>query len=550
MKFNYPALLPAKTFFQASDWFLAITLIAVVFAVGCDLPDRPQLEPVRPAVPLPTDNPVNDDDSVKWEPPTELDEPTWETWDAYLVNNEHVGYSHVRSSPATSATPGDVHFDLDHRIYQTNGNARSLQRLTLQSDESKDGRLVGFDGAMQVGLSVTRFSGTRDNTDLIVEIRDGSDVERREIPWQYNYRGMFAVEQSLRAKPMIEKGETRSLKMLISGQYQLATAKLRCSGTAVVPMLEGSERELIEINVELQVDGSEPIYSAIWTDAEGNVVRTYSSILNLIAYRTDRETAVQLEHDDLVPVSIEVGGKMERQAETKRVAYLVKQLVDANGQLAEEIKPAPGQYVRTMEHGEMQVLVSRQEEQPTGGFIDDQPAPTKADRRSNYFIDSRSEMVTQFANATIGSRKLSELEIAIELAGTTQRNVILTPEICGLAKASEIARVTKGDCLQRSILLAALLRAKKIPARIAIGLQFAPATESPRTPQRMVSHVWTMAYIKDHWVHLDAANGGLAAADRLMFESTSLSQEDQNESFRALTREIGRMEIEVLVAKY
>ena len=66
----------------------------------------------------------------------------------------------------------------------------------------------------------------------------------------------------------------------------------------------------------------------------------------------------------------------------------------------------------------------------------------------------------------------------------------------------------------------------------------------------MVSHVWTMAYIGDKWVHLDATEGGFAAADRLMFASTSLSGEDQNESFQVLTREIGRMEIEVLVAKY
>lgn len=526
---------------------LAITAVAVG---GCDLPERPALKPVEPVVSMPAGNPVNDDDIAELEPPSMLAESTWETWDAYFVNNKHVGYSHVQSSPSTSADPGDVHFDLDHRIYQANGAARILQRLVLSSNESKEGRLVGFDGSMQVGLNVTRVSGTLEGPNLIVEVRDASIVDRQEIRWDFNCRGMFAIEQSLRAKPMYETGQKRSLKMLISGQYTLATAKLRCSGTAVVPMLDESEQELIEINVELQSEGSEPIYSAIWTDKQGNVVRTHSSVLNIIGYRTDRETATNLRSDDLVPVSIRVGGKMEKPSETKRVAYRITQRVDEAGNIAKEIMPGPGQYARAKENGETEILVSRREEKPVGGFVDDQPAPTKADRRPSFFIDSRSEIVTTFADAAVGSRELSEMDMAIELAGTAYRNVVLKPGKSGLEKASDIARTARGDCVQRSVLLAAMLRAKKVPARIAIGLKFVPATESPRTPQRMVSHAWTMAYIDNRWVHLDAADKGLAAADRLMFESTSLSGSDQNEAFRNLNREIGRMEIDILKATY
>ncbi len=542
--------------FSVAATFSVLCVLPVLCAGGCDLPERPALEVVDPVVSMPAENPVNDDDVVELEPPSELADSKWETWDAYFINKEHVGYSHVQSSLSTSAEAGDVHFNLDHRIYQINGRATVFQRLLLSSNETKDGRLVGFDGSMHVGLNVTRVAGTVEGANLVVELRDGSGVDRREVPWEYSCRGMFAVEQSLRAKPMRENGETRSLKMLISGQYTLATAKLRCSGTAIVPVLDGSEQELIEINVELQTEGSEPLFSAIWTDSEGRVLRTYSSVpvgqsmVNIIAYRTDRETATDLKNDDLIPVSIPVDGKMERPSDSKRVAYSIKQLIDKDGQVAKEIKPAPGQYVRAKKDGVTQILVSRQEEKPTAGFIEEQPAPTRADRRPSFFIDSRADIVTMFADAAIGERKLSDLEMAIELAGTVSRNVLLKPEKCGLEKASEIARVAQGDCIQRSVVLAAMLRAKKIPSRIAIGLKFLPASESSRIPQRMVSHVWTMAYIRDHWVHLDAANKGLAAADRLMFESTNLSGEDQNEAFRSLNRDIGRMEIEIMSTTY
>ena len=550
MKNNSKGVTPIGHASAKMNRFLAFGWLGALFFVGCDLPDRPTLKPVKQAAAMPSENPVADDDTVKWELPTALEEPTWETWDAYFINNKHVGYSNVKSSPTAPDEEGDVHFTLDHRVYQTAGNATTLQRLSLDSNETRDGRLLSFEGSMQVGLAVTRFSGDMEGSTLVVEIRDGSEVERQEIPWKYNYRGMFAVEQSLRAKPMRESGETRSLKMLISGQYDLATAKLRCSGNAVVPLLDGTERELIEINVELVIEGSEPIYSAIWTDEDGNVVRTYSSVLNIIAYRTDSETARELRHDDLVPAWIPVSGKLERPNETKRVAYRVQQLVDAQGQIAEELKPGPGQFVRDMGDGEIQVLVSRQDEKPSAGFIEKQPKPVKADSRPSLFIDSKSDMVTQFAEAAIGTRSLSKRALAVELAGTAQRMVNLRRTETGLAKASEIVVEAQADSTQMAILLAALLRASKIPARVAVGLKFEPAQQSPRVPQRMVSHVWTLAYIGNKWIHLDGTEGGLAAADRIMFASTSLVGEGQNEPFRLLTREIGRIDIKVLVAKH
>ena len=54
--------------------------------------------------------------------------------------------------------------------------------------------------------------------------------------------------------PMQEKGEERMLKMLLPGRYELATAQMRCVGTAAVPLLDGELKELIEINCEIQAE--------------------------------------------------------------------------------------------------------------------------------------------------------------------------------------------------------------------------------------------------------------------------------------------------------
>jgi transglutaminase-like putative cysteine protease len=349
---------------------------------------------------------------------------------------------------------------------------------------------------------------------------------------------------------MREQGEMRVLKMLISGRYELATARLRCSGAAVVPLLDGTDRELIEINVEIDVGETEPVYSAIWTDDQGNVVRTYSPALNMIAYRTDQATATAVPNDDLFPLSVTVKGSMDRPQDTKRVAYRIKQLGSVDGETSVLLLPGPGQFVRGTPEGETQVLVSRQEEQPSGGFISDQPSPVPEDRRPNFFIDSQSELVKKFAGAAIGERKLSKLEVALELTGTANRMVNAEPERCGLAKASDVARVAEGDSTQSAILLAALLRAQKIPSRIAIGLRFEPGSVNGEDLPQMVGHVWTIAYIDDRWIHLDATEGDEAAADRLLLTTTNLSEDNENDPLSGVLRDAGRMEIEILTAKY
>ncbi len=354
-----------------------MTVLAIAPLPGCDLPDRPTFQPVASNRATQTEDSVITDEVEQLEPPMALEQSSWETWDAYFVNNQHVGYSHVKSSTGPAATVGDVHFDLDHRVYNSNGDARVLQRLVLSCDESKGGRLVGFEAAMQVGLDVTQYSGRIQESNLIIEIRDGRQTERREIPWELNYRGMFAVEQSLRAKPMLESGESRNLKMLISGRYELATARLRCSGPAVVPLLDGADRELIEINVQIDAGDAEPIHSAIWTDDQGNIVRTYSPALNMIAYRTDQSTATAIPNDDLLPVSIAITGDMDQPKETKRVAYSIKRKAGADGTRPLALLPGPGQFVRGTPEGDLQVLVSRQEETTSGGFVSDQPIPAQ-----------------------------------------------------------------------------------------------------------------------------------------------------------------------------
>ena len=72
----------------------------------------------------------------------------------------------------------------------------------------------------------------------------------------------------------------------------------------------------------------------------------------------------------------------------------------------------------------------------------------------------------------------------------------------GFATASECVRSRAGDCTEHGVLLCALLRSQGIPARVASGLLYVPASGDVRNSYGW--HMWTQALVGGAWVDLDA----------------------------------------------
>jgi transglutaminase-like putative cysteine protease len=513
--------------------------------VGCDLPPRPPLDPtdLRPAKGASSGGPPSGELQV-FEAPSILP-ANWQTWDAYFIGNQHVGYSHVVAEKTGNDDENEILYSMDNRLYFNRGKSRFVQRLVQTSTETSAGNLLRFESSLQVGPAVTRFLGSTDNGILRIETIRGSSHSVRKVPWQSTFRGLVALEQTLRQRPMKNGDEPRALNLLLPGQYELAIARLRCNGRASVPLIDGTPAELLEISCEILID-ERSSYSTIWTNDEGLIVRTYSPAFNLFAYRTDEATATLLDDDDLVVAAIDVGGTIDRPSETQRVAYLVtrtRTTTQTDNSL--DIEPAPGQYVRVSGDGTYEVLVSRTQENPGKGFVAAELIPTDADSQANHFVDHNARSVQRFATAAVGSRDLTEREAAEELTRTAKRMISVGGESDGFTKASDVVRDGVGNETDHAILLAALLRARRIPSRLAIGIKYAPAERG-----RMVYHVWTLAYVEGDWLHLDATEGGIAAADRLTLSTTNLSGGNEYDAMLPFLDVIGRMEIKIIAARY
>ncbi len=115
------------------------------------------------------------------------------------------------------------------------------------------------------------------------------------------------------------------------------------------------------------------------------------------------------------------------------------------------------------------------------------------------------------------------------------RNVEKRP-VLSIPGAVEVLRTMTGDCNEHAVLLAALLRAAGIPARICAGLVY--------TRGRFYYHAWNEAYLGD-WVSMDATVNQMPAdATHIAVIRGGLDKQ------AAITGLIGRLGIEVLDYRY
>jgi transglutaminase-like putative cysteine protease len=114
----------------------------------------------------------------------------------------------------------------------------------------------------------------------------------------------------------------------------------------------------------------------------------------------------------------------------------------------------------------------------------------------------------------------------------------------GMASASEVAQTATGDCTEHAVLLAAMLRADGIPARVASGLLYVDGFMNQSNV--FGYHMWTQAWLGGRWVDLDATLNQPFDATHI---ALSLSDMKAGEFINDMAVEaplIGRLSIQVI----
>lgn len=130
--------------------------------------------------------------------------------------------------------------------------------------------------------------------------------------------------------------------------------------------------------------------------------------------------------------------------------------------------------------------------------------PTAADTQANAWLQSDAPAIRALALKTAGN--LIGAQARMRALQDFVRGYISEKDLSvGYATALETLHSREGDCTEHAVLLAALARALGIPARIEVGLAYAP--QFAGVSQAFVPHMWVQAWTGDRWDSYDAALG-------------------------------------------
>ena len=176
---------------------------------------------------------------------------------------------------------------------------------------------------------------------------------------------------------------------------------------------------------------------------------------------------------------------------------------------------------------------------PTSKLRSHGDTPSDAETSPSAMIQSDAKIISELAGRIPDVGEPWELALLIEKFVhdfVTEKNFSTA-----FATAADVARERAGDCTEHAVLVAALCRARQMPARVVVGLVYVPNL------QGFAFHMWNEVWIHDHWVPMDAttAAGGVGAA-RIVVSRTALAAEESFASFLPVVQLIGQLELKIL----
>jgi hypothetical protein len=476
---------------------------------------------------------------------TETSNKKKESWDILLMQGKRLGYVQTVTQRLKEAGRDVLQIESIARLSIRRGDDSSQQLMRVMSVETPEGRLIRYESQVGLGPQPISAKGEVKGDRLEIETTGtGTAPKQISIAWSPDDGSPAAVEQSLQRKPM-KPGERRTIKSLMPEFLQVAAVRMTAKDYEPCKLLTGVHN-LLRIESVTQLAGNQKLEQTLWVDRTGDVLKSYMPAAGGIeSYRaskaeaTDKADAAQL---DLLPsMFVKIDRALPNGHRTKQITYRVH-LDGADP--ASVFVNGPTQAIKSIDANTADVTVHAVRPGQADGNPD-APAdpPTDDERTPNFYIQSDDPLIVADAQKAAGDEQ-DPWRVAVALERFVNREVKNKNFSQAFATASDVAKSREGDCTEHAVFLAALCRARGIPARVAMGLVYMNGSRA------FGYHMWTEAYIDKRWIPIDGtlALGGIGAA-HLKIAQSSLKDATAYSSFLPVTQVLGRLKISVVDVK-
>jgi hypothetical protein len=472
-----------------------------------------------------------------------------EQWQVIHLGKDRIGYS--RSTETKRRVEGRTLVMTENEMRMTVKRFSQELKMTtlLSTTETVRGDLLSFTFEMKnpPAGSLT-MTGTVDEsrTDpgtrmLLLETTTAGRKREQRIPLRAGVKSPAYVDRFVRNRPLTP-GEVRTLDTFLPELGKTSTVRLTASGMASVKLLDGERVDLLKVRIEQSALPTMPVVA--YLDETGKTLRTDTPFLTsaMSTYTVSKEEALKAiagaELDIAVNSLIHLKKPLRRGHRTSKAVYRISTPGDdpANYLVADE-----GQKIEPVD--DETVLLTVKTLPMPGGYKKVAIDPEYLE--NSQYLQADDFRVQQHAKRATGG-ELNPARAAVRLERYVSEKLTQKNFSTALASAAEVAQNLEGDCTEHAVLLAAMLRASKIPSRVAVGLVYIESRSS------FGGHMWTEAWIDGQWIPLDATlgRGGIGAA-HIKLAQSSFSDEGAAPvtAFLPLLRVLGSMQIEVVSAE-
>jgi transglutaminase superfamily protein len=481
-----------------------------------------------------------------------------ETWDALYLAGVKVGYCRTRLSEIVEDDQKLTRIDSTSSLTVNRAAQRTEHTIVSTSVETPTGQLMRFHTRLQSGSTPTDFSGYVDGNELVVETETSGKATTSRQPWPAGAGGFLAMEQSLLRQPMVP-GERRVVTGLLAVVNQPIAIELTAEKVESAKLLEHSE-DLLRIECRAQLPDGTSVAERLWANRNGTILKRRIEALHQVTYRVTKERALEeigpARFDLMLDTTVPADRALVDPHGTRRIRYRVHLKTNDPAQVfargnTQEVVPLDPHTAEIVVRA-VRPHAALDKDSATGNNGSQSVAnpverpdsksrmPTEDDREPNNLIQSDNPKIVTMARSIL-PRETDPWEIAVQIERIVKKHIRRTDYSQAFASAADVVEQGEGDCTEHAVLLAALCRARGIPARVAIGLVYVPAA------QGFGYHMWNEVWIDGAWIPLDAtlARGGIGAA-HLKLTDSSLKGTSAFSTFLAVAQVIGQLKIEVL----
>ena len=468
-------------------------------------------------------------------------EPQVDLWQVIYLGKDRIGFGRTTAQNVTIGRRELVRTvqETEMRFRRFGQDVRITVRLV--TDDSRNGAMHGFE--LRFGDSPRRMveaTGKVERGRLTVETTVAGRTTRSSKVWTPDMRSP-AYEYHLYRTSIRRAGDASRFKMYRPEENRVIPAVVSADGMRPTRLLDQSQKSLLRTRT---VMADLPTVTS-FIDSAGNVVKTETDFFGqkLVTYTVDRAEALQaisgreLDHAVQSLITTDVIRKPHL---SRKIIYRIRY---SGKDLADLIPTGDTQTTRPIDAETVELTVVAAKP-PAGRSHRKLPAEYLT---ANRYLQTQDVRVVGHARRAAGNH-VDPWKISLAMERYVFEKLKQKNFSTALATAADVAKNLEGDCTEHAVLLAAMLRTRRIPSRLVGGLIYVEQQGLPF----FGGHMWTEVFVDSRWIPLDATlgRGGIGAAHIKL--STSSFADDAPipvTLFLPLMKLMGHLNIRVLNAE-